>query len=268
MTTSSAGGHHGHVRPAPPESTGRQASAAGSARRYAARGTSTAPSRRQVIGAPLDVDDATRVSVRAEQVGQGDHGHLRGIRAHVELRLACEQATDLHPEQPTRECPGGVPHLDRVRPAEVMQRAVGAAVLRADPPVRAARVGAGGHDVIEGHVDADLEARQHPPQRAGDVHCPGRQDTAGVRGPPAQEIVLGHGEQPAAVPREQHPRGQVGPHGHQFLPRRQVRHVGQDPAWPWRLDGHRSGSEPVHDDVRADLLGRLVAVGRADPQQE
>ena len=43
VTTSAEGGHHAHSGRVAPESTGLQASAAGSARRYAARGTSTAP---------------------------------------------------------------------------------------------------------------------------------------------------------------------------------------------------------------------------------
>jgi hypothetical protein len=96
----------------------------------------------EVFGGPLHVEQPTAVAVAAEQLGESDERHLRGVPSMVEHGLTSEDPTDGHAVQPARE-PVLVPGLHAVCPPELVQDAVGAADLGADPPPWAYRIGAG-----------------------------------------------------------------------------------------------------------------------------
>ena len=109
------------------------ASAASSRRWYSARGTSTAPSETSSGVAHCTSSSAGRP--RAQQLDEPEQRRLRGVGARVEHRLGREEATARDAVEPAGEALG-VPRLDRVRPAELVQPRVGDDEVVIDPAVR------------------------------------------------------------------------------------------------------------------------------------
>jgi hypothetical protein len=110
---------------------------------------------------PLDVEESSSTCC-SEMLDECEERGLRGARAAMELRLGGEETADPDAVEPTRE-PVGVPGLDGVRPAELVQSEIGGSERRVDPPMWSLRVGAGADDVAEGRVDPDLVATRGAP---------------------------------------------------------------------------------------------------------
>ena len=154
---------------------------------------------------------------------------------------------------------------------ELVEAAVGLGDLAGDPAALAGGVGAALDHLVEGGVDAHLEAVERPAQGAPHPQRPDRHDAARVGRPPPDRAptvpAQAHGEQPEAVGREQRAGLEVGAGGHEVVTGRGPRRVEQ-PRRPRGLDGredHRGGAVGSVAGVRTsgrDLLGGLGAVGR------
>jgi hypothetical protein len=191
----------------------------------------------QVGRCPLHVDQ--RVGVGIEQADEGHQRHLRGVGDVVEHRLAGEQAADRHAVQAAHQL-AVRPRLDRVGPAEAVQRAVGLTDVAGDPAVRSARVGAGVDDGPERRIDPDLEAVARLAQRPADAQPVAGQHAPRVGRPPGQPAPADrHGEQADPVGGEQGPGFEVGADPHDAVLVGLVRR-GEDPRRGRWFDGHRS----------------------------
>ena len=144
-----------------------------------------------------------------QELDEPDEGGLRGVGAHMEHRLGGEQPADRDAVQPAGETVG-VPGLDGVRPAELVQLPIRGLDARVDPAGGVPRPRTSPDHVREGRVDPDLVAPSRPAERARGRKGLERHDTAPRRREPADASAHRHGEEAEAIRREEGARLEVG----------------------------------------------------------
>ena len=133
--------------------------------------------------------------------------------------------------QPARQ-PAVAPRLDRVHPAQLVQRDVGIADLAGDPAVRPLAVAARVDDLLERRVDPDLEVPCRPAQRLGDDQPVEGQHAAAYGREPAHRIAPSarrHREQPLRVGGEQGAGREVAAHRDEVVLGVPVGRLGEHP---------------------------------------
>ena len=147
---------------------------------------------------PLDVEE--RHAGPVQQLDERHERHLRRVPPVVEHRLPGEEAADASPRTGHRPAHRSSVHdLDAVRPAELVEPAVGGDERRRDPAPAAGGSGARRHHIGERGVDPDLVAararrnerltgspsRGSMPRGSGD-HQPSRRRSYGMGNRPAR----------------------------------------------------------------------------------
>src|SRR5690606_25804039 len=166
---------------------------------------------RQMRGGDLAVDQADIPGAQIRD--RGDERGFRRIRDPSEHRFAEEDPADRDAVQSAREL-AVAPRLERMRPAERMQQAIGVAHLVGDPragPV-APRCGARADDPVERGIGGDPKdlAPDHAAQAPRDAQVLGEEHRTRVRAPPQDRLTaLVPGKDPAAIRREQALRPQI-----------------------------------------------------------
>ena len=179
---------------------------------------------------PLHVEQ--RHALGAEALDEVQQGDLRRVGCAVEHRFACEEAADPHAVQATDEFTAE-PDLDRLRPPEPEECAVGGADRLGDPEAVAPGISAGAHDIFERSVRGDGEPGRRSPQ------APARMESVEWDDPPrigrvprdlrrSLSRLERHREQSGPIRREQRPRCEIGPdrdHVGPGLGRRRIGHL-------------------------------------------
>jgi hypothetical protein len=188
-------------------------------------------------GEPLHVEQALD-DRGAEQLDECHQRRFRRIGTAMEHRLPREQPTDADSVQ----SPGQLavaPRLDRVNPAESVQRAVRADHSTVDPSALSRRIGARSQHLVECRVHAYLEPLDRSGKRSRHSQIAQRQDRpTGWRPPQHRPVVDGHREDTAPIGSQHGTRLQVSTGSNKVLVPRVFR--SERPWARWRFDGHWS----------------------------
>jgi hypothetical protein len=157
---------------------------------------------------------------------EGDQGGLGRVGLAMEHRLPREQPSDRYAVetagQPFLSGLVDRPCLDTVHPPQRVEPRVRLDDVTPDPAAGPMRVGAGADHVVEGRVDPDLETPAGGAQRTAHAQIVELEQAPRVGRPPADGAPARHrhGEDSAAIGREDRARLEVGAESDDLLARR------------------------------------------------